>query len=114
VRGISEADIQKLPSLNNENLRTALKEQGIPDEKASFMGFDASEGVAIGERMAWRHQLGLGSSLTIISPEGPDTMHRQRAAHPRISRWLRSSRWACRTTTRTSSTCRWLRRRITS
>jgi lipoprotein-releasing system permease protein len=74
VRGISEADIQKLPSLNNENLRTAFKEQGVPDEKASFVGFDASEGVAIGERMAWRHQLGLGSTITIISPEGPDTI----------------------------------------
>jgi lipoprotein-releasing system permease protein len=74
VRGISEADIQKLPSLVNENLRTALKDIGTPDETASFAGFDASEGVAIGERMAWRHQLGLGSILTIISPEGPDTV----------------------------------------
>jgi lipoprotein-releasing system permease protein len=74
VRGISEADIQKLPSLNNENLRTALKEEGVPDVTASFMGFDASGGVAIGERMAWRHQLGLGSRITIISPEGPETV----------------------------------------
>ena len=74
VRGISEADIQKLPSLNNENLRTALKEEGVPDVTASFAGFDASEGVAIGERMAWRHQLGLGSRITIISPEGPETV----------------------------------------
>jgi lipoprotein-releasing system permease protein len=38
------------------------------------MGFDASGGVAIGERMAWRHQLGLGSRITIISPEGPETV----------------------------------------
>lgn len=74
VRGISEADIQKVPSLNNENLRTALKEEGVPDEAASFQGFDASGGVAIGERMAWRHQLGLGSRITIISPEGPETV----------------------------------------
>jgi lipoprotein-releasing system permease protein len=74
VRGISEADIQKVPSLNNENLRTALKEEGIPDDAASFKGFDASGGVAIGERMAWRHQLGLGSRITIISPEGPETI----------------------------------------
>lgn len=74
VRGISEADIQKLPSLNNGNLRTALKEEGVPDVTASFAGFDASEGVAIGERMAWRHQLGLGSRITIISPEGPETV----------------------------------------
>jgi lipoprotein-releasing system permease protein len=74
VRGISETDIQKVPSLNNANLRTALKEEGIPDETASFKGFDASGGVAIGERMAWRHQLGLGSRITIISPEGPETV----------------------------------------
>jgi lipoprotein-releasing system permease protein len=74
VRGISESDIQKLPSLNNENLRTALKEEGVPDVTASFTGFDASGGVAVGERMAWRHQLGLGSRITIISPEGPETV----------------------------------------
>jgi lipoprotein-releasing system permease protein len=74
VRGISEADIQKVPSLNNENLRTALQEEGVPDERASFKGFDASGGVAVGERMAWRHQLGLGSRITIISPEGPETV----------------------------------------
>jgi lipoprotein-releasing system permease protein len=74
VRGISEADIEKLPSIVNENLRTALKEEGVPDDPPSFKGFDASEGVAIGERMAWRHQLGLGSTLTIISPEGPETI----------------------------------------
>ncbi len=74
VRGISEGDIQKLPSLNNDNLRTAINKDNIPDEKASFKGFDASGGVAIGERMAWRHQLGLGSRITIISPDGPDTV----------------------------------------
>ena len=74
VRGISEADIEKLPSIMNGDLRTALKEPGIPDVKPSFSGFDTSEGVAIGERMAWRHQLGLGSNITIISPEGPDTI----------------------------------------
>jgi lipoprotein-releasing system permease protein len=74
VRGISEADIQKLPSLNNENLRTAMNPDHIPDIEPSFKGFDASGGVAIGERMAWRHQLGLGSRITIISPEGPDTV----------------------------------------
>ncbi len=74
VRGISEANIQKLPSLNNDNLRTAMNPEGIPDVQASFKGFDASGGVAIGERMAWRHQLGLGSRITIISPDGPDTV----------------------------------------
>ncbi len=74
VRGISEANIQRLASLNNDNLRTAMNPEGIPDVQASFKGFDASGGVAIGERMAWRHQLGLGSRITIISPDGPDTV----------------------------------------
>ncbi|MFN4144119.1 lipoprotein-releasing ABC transporter permease subunit [Aestuariivirga sp.] len=74
VRGISEADIQKLPSLNNKDLRTAMNPEHLPDATASFAGFDGSGGLAIGERMAWRHQLGLGSRLTIISPEGPETV----------------------------------------
>ena len=74
VRGISQADIGKLSSLNNADLRTALIETGVPDEPPSFAGFDKSAGVAIGERMAWKHQLGLGSNLTIISPEGPDSV----------------------------------------
>ena len=74
VRGISESDIQKLPSLNNDKLRTAMNEQGNEDAKPSLAGFDTLGGVAIGKRMAWRHQLGLGSRITIISPEGPDTV----------------------------------------
>jgi len=71
VRGISEADIGKLPSLNNKDLRTAFNKDLLPDETPSFKGFDTAGGVAIGERMAWRHQLGLGSRITIISPDGP-------------------------------------------
>jgi len=74
VRGISDADIGKLPSIMNDKLRTAIKEPGVIDEKPSFVGFEASGGVAIGSRMAWRHQLGLGSNITIISPEGPDSV----------------------------------------
>jgi len=74
VRGISEADIQKLPSLNNKDLRTAINKDYIPDIEPSFKGFEESGGVAIGERMAWRHQLGLGSRITIITPDGPDTV----------------------------------------
>ncbi|MGH6854233.1 MAG: lipoprotein-releasing ABC transporter permease subunit [Aestuariivirga sp.] len=74
VRGITEADIANLPSLHNGDLRTAIKAAGTPDATASFAGFDASGGVAIGERMAWAHQLGLGSSITIVSPDGPDTV----------------------------------------
>ena len=74
VRGISEADIQKLPSLNNADLRTGMNPDHLPDDPASLKGFDTSGGVAIGERMAWRHQLGLGSRITIISPDGADTV----------------------------------------
>ena len=74
VRGISEADIEKLPSLNNDKLRTAMNDEGTEDANPSFTGFDTLEGVAIGSRMAWQHQLGLGSRLTVISPDGPDTI----------------------------------------
>ena len=74
VRGISEADIKKLPSLNNDKLHTALEVPGTPDAKASFAGFDRSGGIAIGERMRWHHQLGLGSKLTLVSPDGPETI----------------------------------------
>ncbi len=74
VRGIAEADIEKLSSINNKDLLTAIATPGVPDAKPSFAGFDKSEGIAVGERLAWRHQLGLGSVLTIISPNGPDTV----------------------------------------
>jgi len=74
VRGVHEADLKKLPSINNQNLITALKVVGTPDEKPSLDGFEKSGGVAIGERMAWRHGLSLGSTLTIISPAGPETV----------------------------------------
>ncbi len=74
VRGISEDDIKKLTSLHNDSLRTSFAVPGIPDETPGFTGFDKSSGVVIGERMAWRHQLGMGSTLTVISPNGPDTI----------------------------------------
>ena len=74
VRGIAEADIEKLSSINNKDLQTAIASPGVPDLTPSFAGFDKSEGIAVGERLAWRHQLGLGSTLTIISPNGPDTV----------------------------------------
>ncbi|MBM3520411.1 MAG: lipoprotein-releasing ABC transporter permease subunit, partial [Alphaproteobacteria bacterium] len=74
VRGISEADIARLPSVNNDKLTTALMVPGVPDAASSFAGFDAAAGVAIGKRMAWRHRLALGSTLTIISPNGPETV----------------------------------------
>ncbi len=74
VRGISENDIEKLTSINNKDLKTAINEAGVADAKPSFTGFDKSGGIAVGERLAWRHQLQLGSTLTIISPNGPDTV----------------------------------------
>ena len=74
VRGIAESDIGKLSSLNNKDLQTSMAEPGIPDLTPSFAGFDKSGGIAVGERLAWRHQLKLGSVLTIISPEGPETV----------------------------------------
>lgn len=74
VRGVREADLEKLPSINNADLRTALKDPGTPDTTPSLDGFEAAAGVAIGERMAWRHGSSLGSTLTIISPNGPDTI----------------------------------------
>ncbi len=74
VRGINEADIEKLPSINNKDLITSMADSAIPDAKATFKGFDKSGGIAVGEGLAFRHQLGLGSTLTIISPNGPDTV----------------------------------------
>lgn len=61
VRGISEANLKKLPGVVNDKLRGTLD------------GFDQSGGVAIGYRMAWKHNMTLGKELTLISPNGPET-----------------------------------------
>lgn len=74
VRGISEADLKALSSVNNGNLRTAFANPGYQDDTPSFDGFDKAEGVAIGEGMARKHRLGLGSHLTLLSPDGPETI----------------------------------------
>jgi lipoprotein-releasing system permease protein len=74
VRGVSEEDIQKIRGLNNNKLRTAISNPGGLDQVPSFKGWDKTDGVAIGERMAWKHQLGLGTTITLISPNGPDTV----------------------------------------
>ena len=74
VRGVAEADIEKITSINNKDLQTALADPGVPDAKPSFAGFDKSGGIAIGSGLALHHQLSLGSVLTIISPNGPDTV----------------------------------------
>ena len=74
VRGVSEAEIAKLPSVTNGKLQTAIAEPGVPDAKPSWTGFDKSQGIAIGERLAWKHQVGLGGAITLIAPNGPDTV----------------------------------------
>lgn len=74
VRGVSESDIFKVAGLNNENLRTAIRTPGGLDTEPGFKGWDAAAGIAIGERMAWKHQVGLGSTITMISPNGPETV----------------------------------------
>ncbi|WP_368904884.1 lipoprotein-releasing ABC transporter permease subunit [Taklimakanibacter lacteus] len=74
VRGVHEADLKKLPSINNDKLITAVKDVGTPDPKPTLDGFEASGGVAVGVGLASRHGLGLGSTLTIISPSGPETV----------------------------------------
>ncbi len=74
IRGISEAEIARVASLNNSNLQTALGQVGVMDAVPTWKGFDTSEGVAIGERMAWKHQVGLGGTITLIAPNGPETV----------------------------------------
>jgi lipoprotein-releasing system permease protein len=61
VRGLRGEDLKKLPAVNNEKLRGTVE------------GFDASNGVAIGYRMAWKHNIALGQEITLISPNGPET-----------------------------------------
>jgi lipoprotein-releasing system permease protein len=74
VRGLNEEDIKKVAGLNNENLRTAIRVTEGLDKEPSFDGWDKSPGIAIGERMAWKHQVGLGTTITLISPKGPETV----------------------------------------
>jgi lipoprotein-releasing system permease protein len=62
VRGVRESDLKQLSSVNNDRL------------SGSFDGFDLSGGVAVGHRLAWNHGLGLGDSVMLISPEGPETI----------------------------------------
>jgi lipoprotein-releasing system permease protein len=74
VRGISEDDLAKLPDVNNKDLVTGIAVPGTADAKVTLNGFEKSGGVAIGDGMARHHQLGLGSTLTLIAPNGPDTV----------------------------------------
>ena len=61
VRGLSEADINKIKELSSNVKQGTLK------------GFGEAEGVAIGTRMAQNLGLRFGDSITIISPEGDIT-----------------------------------------
>ncbi len=61
VRGLWEKDLKGLSSINNERLRGSLD------------NFDGSEHIAIGSRLAYKHRVGLGDRITLISPRGPVT-----------------------------------------
>jgi lipoprotein-releasing system permease protein len=61
VRGIRGQDLAKVPLVANN-----IKE-------GSLVGFDNSEGVAIGSRMADNLGLTLGDTITLISPDGDIT-----------------------------------------
>jgi len=62
VRGMAEADIKALPLVAN-NLR----------EGSTLDGFDAAGGIAIGSRMASALRVGVGDTLTLVSPRGATT-----------------------------------------
>jgi lipoprotein-releasing system permease protein len=74
VRGVSDEDIVKLPSINNDKLLTAIAVPGTLDEKPNLAGFTKSGGIAIGESMARHHSIGIGSIVNLIAPNGPDTV----------------------------------------
>jgi lipoprotein-releasing system permease protein len=61
VRGISGDNLGKLPIVSN-NIK-----------HGSLVGFDQSEGVAIGQRMANNLGLVLGDAMTLVSPDGDVT-----------------------------------------
>ncbi|MEW6254804.1 MAG: lipoprotein-releasing ABC transporter permease subunit [Pseudomonadota bacterium] len=61
VRGLSEADLRKLPSIAN-NIRSGTLE-----------GFDQGQGVAIGKRLADQLSLHAGDNITLVAPRGAVT-----------------------------------------
>ena len=73
VRGISSADLSKLPDINNKDLQTALAAPPNIDKPADLKAFDQSNGVIVGAGLAQKHQLILGSTVSLISPNGPDS-----------------------------------------
>ena len=73
VRGIGAADLAKLPDINNKDLQTALAAPPAIDEVADLKPFDLANGVIIGTGLARKHQLVLGSNVSLIAPNGPDS-----------------------------------------
>lgn len=61
VRGLSEANLRKLPSIAN-NIRSGTLE-----------GFDQGQGVAIGKRLADQLSLHAGDNITLVAPRGAVT-----------------------------------------
>ena len=61
VKGIREADLKNIPLVAG-NIR-----------QGELNGFDSTEGVAVGTRMAENLGLGLGDMITLISPDGDVT-----------------------------------------
>ncbi len=61
VRGLREEDVRRVSGVANDRL------------KGSLDGFDAREGVAVGWRLAWKHGVGVGDNVTLVSPDGEET-----------------------------------------
>ncbi len=61
VRGLRGEDLNRLSGVANDKLRGSLE------------GFDQSDGVVIGYRLAWKHGLNVGDVITLIAPEGEET-----------------------------------------
>jgi len=62
VRGITEKSLRALRGVVNDKL------------KGSLEGFDSGSGIVTGARLAWKHGITLGDNLTLISPEGEETI----------------------------------------
>ena len=72
VRGMSEASIKQLPLVTNN----------VQD--GTFDGFDTSEGVALGNRLASYLRVNVGDSISLVSPKGACT---PLGCLPRIKRY---------------------------
>jgi lipoprotein-releasing system permease protein len=62
VRGMRAGDLAALPSLAG-SVRAG-----------SFEGFDAGQGIAIGQRLADRLSVGVGDNVTLVAPRGTQTI----------------------------------------